>query len=118
MDGFRRGRAAPKIFFHLETQVSVVLHGNDFTFAGTDSELEKIKSKMYEWYDVKVRAILGSGRRDIQEIGVACRTFSWTEQGLEYEAGDTHRQALLRALLRGQKVSDDSKTVNSAALKN
>ena len=33
MDGFRRGRTVPTIFFHSETQVRVVLRGDDFTFA-------------------------------------------------------------------------------------
>ena len=37
-DGFRRGKAASTIFHHPKTQVSVVVHGNDFTFAGTQGE--------------------------------------------------------------------------------
>ena len=68
VDGFRRGREAPTIFFHPETQVRVVAHGDDFTFTRNDSELRNIKSKMCKWYDVKVLGILGSRRRDVQEI--------------------------------------------------
>ena len=44
-DGFRRGRAAPTIFYHPKTQVRVVVHGDDFTFAGTEPELKKIRAK-------------------------------------------------------------------------
>ena len=41
-DGFRRGRAASTIFYHPKTQLRVVVHGDDFTFAGRESELRKI----------------------------------------------------------------------------
>ena len=70
VDGVRRGRAAPTIFIFPDKQVRVVVRGDDFTFAGTDLELETIKSKMHEWCDVKVRGILVSGRRDVQEIEI------------------------------------------------
>ena len=73
----------------------------------------KIKSKLCERYGVKVRGMLGSGRRDVQEIEILGQTLRWTEQGLEYEAGDKHRQALLRGL----ELNDESKTINSAATK-
>ena len=47
IDGLRRGRAAPTIFFHPGTQVRVVVHGDDFTFARP-----------------QVRGILRSGQRE------------------------------------------------------
>ena len=40
---------------HSESQVRVVVHGDDFTF---ESELKKIQAKMCEWYDVMVRGVL------------------------------------------------------------
>ena len=61
MDVFRKGRAAPTIFFHPETQARVAMHGDDFTFARTESELRKVESQMCEWHVVKVRGILGIG---------------------------------------------------------
>ena len=68
MDRFRRGRAAPTIFFHPETQVRVVVHGDDFTFAGTDSELNgKCASGTVSRC---ARGIHGSGRRGLQEIEI------------------------------------------------
>ena len=85
-DGFRRGTAASTIFHHPKTQVRVVVHGDDFTFAGTESELRNIQVKM--WYDVKVRGILGGGKRDVHEIEILGRNLTWTEEGLEYEGGD------------------------------
>ena len=90
---------------HPGAQARVAVHGDDFAFAGTESELKKFKSEMCE--------ILRSGRRDFQDIEILGRTPEWTEQSLEYEAGDKHRHALLRGLGLG----DDSKTVNSAGMK-
>ena len=49
-DGFQRGRAA-----------RVLVHGGDSTFAATDSELRKMRSRTCQWYDVEVRGFLGSG---------------------------------------------------------
>ena len=34
-----------------------VVHGDDFT--GTDVELRKVEARLREWFDVKVRGILG-----------------------------------------------------------
>ena len=112
-DGFRLGRAASSIFYHPKTQVRVVVHGDDFTFAGTESELKRIQAKMHGWYDVKVRGVLGSGKRDVHEIEILGMSLTWTEEGLEYEGSDKHRPALLEGL----GLNEESKAVNSAAVK-
>ena len=112
-DGFRRGRAASTIFYHPKTQVRVVVHGDDFTFASTESALKRIHAKMREWYDVKVRGVLGSGKRDVHEIEILGRSLTLTEKGLDSEGSDKHRQALLT----GFGLNEESKAVNSAAVK-
>ena len=112
-DGFRRGRGASTIFYHPKTQVRVVVHGDDFTFAGTESDLKKIQAKICECYDVKVRGVLGSGKRDVHEIEISGRKLTWTEEGLEYEGRDKHRQASLEGL----RLNEESKAVNNAAMK-
>ena len=89
------------------------MHGDDFTFAGRESELKKIETQMHEWYDVKVRGILGSGKRDVYEIEILGRNLTWTEEGLECEGSDKHRQALLEGLV----LKEESKAVNSTAVK-
>ena len=47
-DGFERGTAASTILYQNKTHVCDVVHGDDFTFAATESELIKIRSKMCE----------------------------------------------------------------------
>ena len=79
-DGFQRGRAASTRFYHL-TCVSLAVHGDDFTFAATESELRKMRSRMCEGYHVKVRGILGSGKRNVREMEILGRSLRWTEEG-------------------------------------
>ena len=95
-DWFQRGRAASTISYHPETHVRVVVHGDDFTFAATDSELGKMRSRVCEWCDVKVRGLLGVGKRFVRDIGEKLGVDRG--EGLEYEARDKHRQALLEGL--------------------
>ena len=60
-----------------------------------------------------MRCILGSGKRDVHEIEMLGTSVRWTEDGLGCEATDKRRQALLEGL----ESSEESKTVNSAAVK-
>ena len=50
------------IFHHLVTDVSVVVRGDDFTFAGPEVELRRARAEMREWLDVKVRGSLESSK--------------------------------------------------------
>ena len=69
------------------------MHGDDFTFARTQSELRKIEAKMHEWYDVKVRGIFCSGKRNVHEFEILGRDLTGTEEGFEYEGSDKRRKA-------------------------
>ena len=89
------------------------MHGDDFTFDGTEPELKRIQAKMHEWYDVKNRGFLGSGKRGVHDIEILVRSLTCTEEGLEHEGSDQHRQALLEGL----SLNEESKAVNSGAVK-
>ena len=56
------------MFYHPKTHVRVVLHGDDVTFAATESDLRKIRSSMCDWFHVKVRRNLDCGKRNVREI--------------------------------------------------
>ena len=100
-------------FYPSQTRVHVVVHGEDFTVAATEWELRKMRPRTCEWYNVKVRGVLGSGKRDVREIETLGRGLRWREEGLEHVASDNNRQALLEGL----GLSEGSKTVNRAAAK-
>ena len=96
--GFKGSRAAPTTFYNRATKVRLVVHGDDFTFSGTQVELGKIRGLFKKWYDVKDRGIMGSGTRDIKEVVILGRTLKFTEMGLEYTADGKHRDAILEEL--------------------
>ena len=110
--GFKLSRAAPTTFYNPVTKVRQVVHGDDFTFSGTQVELEKIRGLFKKWYDVKDRGIMGSGTRDIKEVVILGRTLKFTEMGLEYTADCKHRDAILEEL----GLESESKSLGCPAL--
>eukprot|EP00969_Alexandrium_andersonii_P055119 2429244-Alexandrium_andersonii.AAC.1 len=44
--GFARGRASSCCFYHPEWDVRCVVHGDDFTFAGYDVDLDAVEAFM------------------------------------------------------------------------
>ena len=102
-DGFQGGREASTKVTHLKTHVRVVVHGDCFTFAPTDSELRKVRSRMCEWYDVRVRCILGSGQRNLREFEIVGRSLRWTENELVYEASDKTSPGTAGRIIDGQQ---------------
>ncbi len=53
--GFRRGISAPTVFWYPLADVSIVVHGDDFTALGPETELRALESQMRSWYEVKTR---------------------------------------------------------------
>ena len=96
--GFKGSRAAPTTFYNPVTKVRQVVHGDDFTFSGTQVDLEKIRGLFKKWYDVKDRGIMESGTRDIKEVVILGRTLKFTKMGLEGTADGKHRDAILEEL--------------------
>ena len=101
-DGFKRGVGAPVVFHNPRTGVRLVVHGDDFTFSGTRRELEVIRERMKEWYEVKDRGIMGSGGDEIKEVEILGRRIRWTREGIEYEGDGSHRRALMEEMGLGQ----------------
>ena len=105
-------RMVLNIFYRPKTRVRVVVQGGDVTFAGTESGLKKVRSKMSEWYDIMVRGIVGCGKRDVRQMEILVRNVRLMKE-LDYEACDRHCQALMA----GVALCKASKTVNSAPVK-
>ena len=93
-EGFKRGDACGVVFHHAEKDVTIVCHGDDFTIVGEEWDLEWIRGKMSEWFELKVRAVLGPDAKDDKETIILGRTVRWTESGVEFEADPRHRQIL------------------------
>jgi hypothetical protein len=102
--GFQRGRASPVSFYDSRSDVSCLVHGDDFTFVGEKAALEVVEIKMKEWYELKVKARLGDEPGDDKETDILGRIVRCTESGFEYEADPRHRQKIVEALGFSEKT--------------
>ena len=50
--GFRQGESSPCIFRHSDKDLSVVIHGDDFTFLGPESELKWFASYLKSHFEI------------------------------------------------------------------
>ena len=49
---------------------------------------------MAEWYDIKVRGILGTDAEDMKKISILNREIEVTDVGLQYRADPKHAQII------------------------
>ena len=96
--GFRPGLSSPCVMYHEEKSIRLVVHGDDFTFLGTDDALDWVISLMRMLFDIKIRGRLGPHPTDDKEIRLLNRIISWTTKGLEWEADQRHAEILIREL--------------------
>ena len=116
--GFQQGAASPCCFHHPAWEVSVVVHGDDFTALGTDESLDKYEKGLEASFECKLRGRLGLDKDDLKEIRVLNRIVRITEDGLRYEADPRHAELLAKSMglndckpvaTPGLKVSYDEK---------
>ena len=51
---------------------------------------------MKEWFEIKVRAMLGPESDDDKQVTHLGRQIRWTQNGIEFEADPKHRRLNLR----------------------
>ena len=107
--GFRRGVSAPTVFWHPEADVSLVVHGDDFTALGPETELRKFEKNMGAWYKIKTRGVLGPEPLDDKEITILNRKLVWRDGLLTYEADPR----IVETILKAMGLEDGSKTLDS-----
>ena len=81
-----------------EQDIRCVVHGDDFTFLGTDSALTWIQKRMQARYKVKVKGRLGPQPRDDEVIKILNRVVEWTPQGIRYECDQRHAEIIFREM--------------------
>ena len=72
-----------------------VVHGDDFTIEGEESDLDCIQGLMGSWFEIKVRGRLSPEPQDAKEISILGRRVSWEEWGISYEADPKHRRLIM-----------------------
>ena len=96
--GFVQGSASPCCFVHPEWEVSVVVHGNDFSALGTDIALDKYEAGLCKSFECKMRGRLGEEPKDLKEIRMLNRIIRITPTGLLYEADPRHAELLAKSM--------------------
>ena len=103
--GYTRGLANPCLFYHAKTDVSVMVHGDDFLATGDAKSVEGLKQVLTNAYKVKIET-LGLDEGDAAEIRVLNRVLRRTPVGYRLEADPRHAEAVIRDLgLVGAKAS-------------
>ena len=66
----RVGVSCGVVFVHEERDMSLVVHGDDFTFCGLEEDLMWIKGSMETWFEIQVRALMGMDAKDDKEVTI------------------------------------------------
>ena len=111
--GFVAGAASSCVFTHPITKLEMVVHGDDFTVAGSEDELKKFAHDLGQVYIVKVRGVLGSNRNDLKEITLLNRCITWHDDHISIEADPRHAELVLREL----GLTTDSKGSTTTGVK-
>jgi hypothetical protein len=96
--GFRRGISAPTAFWHPLIDVSIVVHGDDFTALGPETELRALESQMKSWCEAKTRGMLGPDPGDDKEIKILNRKVVWGDRVITYEADGRNVESILKSM--------------------
>ena len=92
------GVANPCIFHHAKRDLMVVVHGDDVTTLGPDSDLDRFEGKLQESFEIKCCGRLGEGCPESPEIRILNRVVSVNSSGLTYEADPRHCDLLMSSL--------------------
>ena len=74
------------------------MHGDDFTSSGPKRQLDMLKAKMEEKYELKENYRIGPGPEDAREARILNRIVRWTADGLEYEADPRQGEKMVESL--------------------
>ena len=112
-DGFTPGISTPCAFYNPKLDVQCVVHGDDFTFLGTDESLDAVLVAFKNRYDIKMRGRLGPQPKDDKSIRILNRVVTWDEDGIHYEADQRHAEIIVQKL----NLADGAATVTTAGVK-
>ena len=88
--GFTVGAASPCCFYQKTRDISVVVHGDDFTALGADADLDHYEQKPAEHFELNIRGRIGEGCTGPNEIRILNRCVKLTTKGLICEADPRH----------------------------
>ena len=107
--GFKQGKSNPCICYHAGRDLRTVVHGDDFTTAGTFDNIKWLHEELSKKWKCVERGILGppGTPNTIQDIRVLNRIITWKENGIWWEPDARHAELVIDLLgdgPRGAKV--------------
>ena len=107
--GIRVGKASPCVMFHPDRNLRLVVHGDDFTVLGWETQLDWYWEQVTRKFESKVKGRIGPASGDEKSMRVLNRLVHWTSEGIEYEADQRHAELIIQEL----NLKADSKGVNT-----
>ena len=103
--GFITGSASPCNFFHPERKISTTVHGDDFTSAGTEKDLQWMDRMLKAEFEIETK-FLGPASHHAQQVRILNRVIEWGITGITYEADQRHAEIIVKELnLEGSKAT-------------
>ena len=96
--GFVSGIASPCCFSHPTRQISLVVHGDDFTSLGLQEDLDWLERDLALHFELKIRGRIGEDCSGPPHIRILNRIVTLTKDGLVYEADPRHVDLLANSL--------------------
>ena len=121
---FRKGVACPCHFYNEETNVRILVHGDDFLGVGTEAHLRDLTRILLEKYEA-VHEIIGPGKHLPKTTKIIGRHISFVPGGVDIEVDKKYIESSIEAygLEKGNsaaspavKVSNESKEERSALM--
>ena len=84
--GFKRGESCGVVFYYKGRDISMAVHGDDFTLMGLEEDLFWLRDLMKAWFERKVRAIWEADAGDDKEVVILGRRVTYGKDRIEYEA--------------------------------
>ena len=95
--GFDMGDASPCNFYHQDKNISVTVHGDDFTSTGRPKDLQWLENELLKEFEMTTGR-LGPGPNHKKEVRILNRVISWREEGILYEADPRHAELIIGEL--------------------
>lgn len=94
--GFIRSIANPCLFKHIERDISVVVHGDDFMAVASEPDVMFVKKLPEDKYNIDTE-ILGPGKEDKSRVRILNREVRWTVEDVRLEADPRHAEIITTA---------------------
>ena len=95
--GFVTGKYNPCMFYHPGRGIACLVHGDDFVSVGEHVDLDWMKEKLKERFEVKTKLVGGEATQgEVREARILNRIIRRTESGWEYEADQRHADLIVK----------------------